>query len=260
MNIEDKRVLVIGDICLDRFIQCEFTRICREAPVPILNKLNVVENFGMAGNVSSNLLSLGVHHDLITTDKNEKISIKSRYVDKKSGHMYFRIDEDITLSDEFDIDTVDISKYNGVIISDYCLGFLNEDIIREICDRHPVTFLDTKRKIGKWANPTFYKINESEWINSDRYENDNVIVTLGENGCRYRGKIYKTPKIQEFDVSGAGDTFIATFAAAYTEQTHNIEICLEAAMIASSNVVSKRGVSVPDYKLKDILDSIYRSY
>ena len=49
------KVLVVGEICVDKFIYCEVKRLSPEAPVPVLTPLHTVENPGMAGNTIENV-------------------------------------------------------------------------------------------------------------------------------------------------------------------------------------------------------------
>lgn len=260
MNIEDKRVLVIGDICLDKFVYCNVERMCPEAPVPLLKQLYYIENLGMSGNVASNLLSLGITCDLITPDRNQYMSRKTRYVDEKTNYMFYRIDEDSLYHERFDINKIDLSKYDAVVISDYNKGFLEKEDICEISDVcksiNIPTFVDTKKPIGDWANPTFYKINEKEWINSTKYKNENVIVTLGSGGCMYKDSIFNTTEHNSFDVSGAGDTFLATLVAGYAME-YSIEMCLYIANIVAGEVVCKKGVSTPSFKITKYKDDLF---
>lgn len=58
-KLEGKRILVIGDLMLDRFIYGEVTRISPEAPVPVVKVTNEIDKLGGAGNVAQNIRSLG---------------------------------------------------------------------------------------------------------------------------------------------------------------------------------------------------------
>ncbi|MHA1537037.1 MAG: PfkB family carbohydrate kinase, partial [Alphaproteobacteria bacterium] len=53
------RVLVVGDVMLDRFVYGEVERISPEAPVPILRVERCQAMLGGAGNVARNLSALG---------------------------------------------------------------------------------------------------------------------------------------------------------------------------------------------------------
>lgn len=64
-KFQDIRVLVIGDIMLDRFMYGKVERISPEAPVPVFKFHHEKKMLGGAGNVAANLTSLGVHCDFI---------------------------------------------------------------------------------------------------------------------------------------------------------------------------------------------------
>ena len=95
-------------------------------------------------------------------------------------------------------------------------------------------------------NYTFIKINEVEWENckGEEYENweDKLIVTMSERGAMYNGKTFPVNNdIEVRDLSGAGDTFMASLVVKYIE-TKNIE---ESILFANHNatiVVQKKGV------------------
>ncbi|TIU86201.1 MAG: bifunctional heptose 7-phosphate kinase/heptose 1-phosphate adenyltransferase, partial [Mesorhizobium sp.] len=52
-------VLVVGDFILDRFVSGVIERISPEAPIPVLHGRGETLNMGGAGNVVSNIVSLG---------------------------------------------------------------------------------------------------------------------------------------------------------------------------------------------------------
>ncbi len=60
------RVLVIGDVMLDRYVEGSVDRISPEAPVPVLRHLSAREMLGGAGNVAANIASLGGAVDLVS--------------------------------------------------------------------------------------------------------------------------------------------------------------------------------------------------
>ncbi len=55
-----QRVLLIGDLMLDRYIYGDAERISPEAPVPVLRTVEQQERVGGAGSVAANLLALGI--------------------------------------------------------------------------------------------------------------------------------------------------------------------------------------------------------
>jgi bifunctional ADP-heptose synthase (sugar kinase/adenylyltransferase) len=239
------RALVIGETCIDKFIYCEALRFSPEAPVPVLTQLEVVENPGMSGNVVRNLQSISqiqikhIHQNQLIT--------KTRFVEKKSNHMFIRFDEGENNIDKF-LNNIDFSIYDFVIVSDYDKGFLSNDDLINISKSCKLSILDSKRKLSPdiIKNFTFIKLNEKELLNNIEFQSfDNIITTLGSAGSMYGGKIYESPNPQEtIDVSGAGDTFTSSFILKYHE-TKDIEQSIIFANKMSSIVVSKRGVSTP---------------
>src|SRR5438270_10751741 len=55
----DKRVLVVGDIMLDRYTWGDVDRISPEAPVPVVRVIHQNDQPGGAGNVAMNIAALG---------------------------------------------------------------------------------------------------------------------------------------------------------------------------------------------------------
>ena len=58
------RVLVLGDLILDRYVSGEVTRISPEAPIPVLSARSSEERIGGAGNVAANLVAMGAAVDV----------------------------------------------------------------------------------------------------------------------------------------------------------------------------------------------------
>ncbi|HXR94282.1 MAG TPA: D-glycero-beta-D-manno-heptose-7-phosphate kinase [Rhizomicrobium sp.] len=64
-RFKDARVLVVGDVMLDRFVYGRVSRISPEAPVPVLAVEREAQSLGGAGNVARNIASLGGQATLI---------------------------------------------------------------------------------------------------------------------------------------------------------------------------------------------------
>jgi len=245
-------VTVIGELCNDIFVYGDARRLSPEAPVPVLTHTHVETNLGMAGNVKQNLLSLDSTLRINLFHQKTEIK-KTRYVDDKSNHMFLRVDEG---EDNIDIFDVNISKGNAiknsdiVIVSDYNKGFLNEETLIEIGKNSKLSIIDTKKKLTKEIIEafSFIKLNEHEYKTNESISNeykDKFIITLGMRGAKHNDIIYPSPSPkQTMDVSGAGDTFTASFILKYKE-TNNISESIVFANLMASIVVSKRGVTTP---------------
>jgi D-beta-D-heptose 7-phosphate kinase/D-beta-D-heptose 1-phosphate adenosyltransferase len=59
------RVLIVGDLILDRYVSGDVTRISPEAPIPILTARRSEERLGGAGNVAANLVAMQAIVDVI---------------------------------------------------------------------------------------------------------------------------------------------------------------------------------------------------
>jgi len=240
------KILIIGESCKDIFHYGYCKRLCPEAPVPVFNSSGIVENGGMAKNTYNNVVALGASADLITNENWELIS-KTRFVDKRTNHMFMRLDENDTGYGKCDLSQIRFRDYEAIIVSDYDKGFLSIEDLQIISVKHHLTFLDTKKKLGNWCkNFTFIKINNIEYertldsIDSDI--NQKLIITQGPNGCLYQNKPYEVPLVEVKDTSGAGDTFVASMCVKYCESS-NIEESLKFANHCATVVVQKKGVA-----------------
>lgn len=156
------KILVVGDVMLDKYYFGEVSRISPEAPVPIAHVLEVKETLGGAANVAHNLALLGCQTSIIGqvgADNHGEIfldKLKSLGVDYSgmtetskptttkirviSGHQQM-IRLDFEDSSELDGATTDkllknfyelLPKFDAVIISDYGKGVCTKKICREI--------------------------------------------------------------------------------------------------------------------------------
>ncbi len=244
------KILVIGEKCIDRFMYCDVSRFSPEAPVPVLNPIEIVENDGMAGNVVRNILAMK-SDSLVSHWYQDEIITKTRFVEKKSNHMFLRLDDGETNISKVELIEErigELSNFNIVIVSDYDKGFMTNDDLLTIGKNSKMSILDSKRKLSKEIvnSFTFVKLNEKESLqNSDLLECKNILVTLGSKGTKFNDEVYPSPNPQEtIDVSGAGDTFTSAFILKYLE-TGDIKTSIIYANEMSSIVVSKRGVAVP---------------
>ena len=240
-------ILVIGDSCIDEYIYCTTDRFCPDAPVPVLKPQSYVCNEGMAGNVADNLRALGANVELITNANQIK---KTRFVDSRTNHMFIRIDEgedDLFSPSQETLDNIVWSNYDAVIISDYCKGYIDEATIKYITEKHPVTFLDTKKLIvDTMENIKFIKINDVEYeFSSDKMADwwkEKMIITRGSKGAEYKDITYPVEEVDVRDTSGAGDTFLAGLVYAYINE-QNIESAIKFANKCATQVVQKKGTA-----------------
>lgn len=217
-----------------------------EAPVPVFLYENEVCVDGMAGNVKNNLISLGVCVDLIC---NKEEIVKERFIDIKTKHHLLRSDYETNIK-PLEIEEIkNLEKYSAIIISDYNKGLINNQNTKFILDnfKGPI-FVDSKKEDLSIFENCFIKINNDEYKKVKKFPNNcELIVTLGSEGALYKNEKIPTKKVQVFDVSGAGDTFISGLVIKYL-LTKDIKSSILFANICSSIVVQKSGTSTVDLK------------
>jgi bifunctional ADP-heptose synthase (sugar kinase/adenylyltransferase) len=171
-------------------------------------------------------------------------------VNQNTNELYLRVDENDT-TNKIDVsDLPDLVKYDAVVISDYCKGFLTEEDISTIASMAKFTILDTKKRLGDWCmDINFIKLNRQEFQNNfgvvkeNDWLFDKIICTLDRGGAMYKTKTFKVESVDSADVSGAGDTFTAGFTKKYLE-TNSIEQSIEYGNYCAGVVVKEKGVSV----------------
>ena len=241
------KVLVIGEECVDKFIYCQIDRLSPEAPVPVLIPIETTSNPGMAGNTIANVKAMS---DASIMNIVQDGITKTRYVDKKTNHMFLRVDEGENNIKPFEwsmpVDMA-LGQADIVIVSDYNKGFLSNTDLKEIARKSTLSILDSKRKLTNdiVKEFSFIKLNELEHLNNPQLTTDNIITTLGKNGAKYKNVLFESPDPQDtIDVSGAGDTFTSAFILKYFE-TKDEKTAIQFANKKASEVVSQRGVVTP---------------
>lgn len=265
-NFDKAKVLVVGDVMLDRYWFGEVTRISPEAPVPVLKVERVDERPGGAANVARNIASLGAHCTLLSVvgadeagdclerlltqhgnvtallyrDNTISTTIKLRAVARQQ--QLLRIDFETQPSHEvLNAKLADFRKKladaDVVILSDYGKGGLAHiaEMIKLTRAAGKPVLIDPKGDdYMRYSGATVLTPNRSEfrevagnWKNeaelNAKAENlrkelklDALLVTRSEEGMSlYReSEVLNEPTQtrEVFDVSGAGDTVIATMA------------------------------------------------
>ena len=253
------KVLVFGDIIIDKYIYGTSTRISPEAPVPVVTYTDEKTTMGGAALVFENLTSLGVNAELY--DALEDHSVKTRII--CDGHYITRIDEDKDADSNAVLERVkqsDFSAYDIVVLSDYDKGTLDnaKQIIKHINKFNCKVIVDPKRYAHDYENAWLVKPNHSEYTKFEFDEWQGNIITT-DAGHSVRATIddveYNIPveSVEVSDVTGAGDCFLASFVYALTKgYTH--KKCLELAVRGSTESVKHAGTYI--LKQEDVEDTV----
>lgn len=164
-SFNDKRILIIGDVMLDLYLNGKVERISPEAPVPIVAVGNRFSRLGGAANVAQNIKALGAEPVLcsiigddsksrdffdllkehgmpdngIVRSKERRTTTKYRIIGNNAQML--RVDDEDTFNltdNEYQalcgkIDKIiDNERIDGIILQDYNKGVLTEKLIRRV--------------------------------------------------------------------------------------------------------------------------------
>jgi rfaE bifunctional protein kinase chain/domain len=263
-RFDDAKILVIGDVMLDRYWFGEVNRISPEAPVPVIKVTRQEERLGGAANVVHNIAVLGAQTTLLSVigtdeaglalkkllaeqdnvtslmhhDSNISTTIKLRALARHQ--QLLRIDFETAPSHEVTHAMLadfrsQVALADVVILSDYGKGTLANisEMIRIARDAGKPVLVDPKgddylryrhatlltpnlsefREVaGSWKSEVEFN-SKAEQLRAD-LALDALLITRSEDGMSlYHGHevLHEPAQTREvFDVSGAGDTVIAT--------------------------------------------------
>ena len=243
------KVLVIGDIIIDKYIYGTSTRLSPEAPVPVVTHERTEETIGGAGLVHSNLLSLGVD-SVLFNEEHEPKSIKTRVL--CDGHYITRIDNDIHSDGEGvlrKVREIDFSDYDYVIMSDYNKGYLDEsvELIKHFNKFGCKVIVDPKDHANHYEGAWLVKPNQQEFQEYFINWQGNIITTQASDNviAKIDNQVYDIPvePVEVSDVTGAGDCFLAGFVYALTKG-YDYQKALELAVRGSTESVKHVGTYI----------------
>jgi D-beta-D-heptose 7-phosphate kinase/D-beta-D-heptose 1-phosphate adenosyltransferase len=243
------KVLVIGDVIIDKYIYGTSTRISPEAPVPVITYIEEKETRGGAGLVYENLKSLGVDVDMFKTQG--QVSVKTRII--CDGHYVTRIDDDAQANGTEvlkQVQETNFSQYDYVLLSDYNKGVLDEarEIIKHINTFNCKVIVDPKENQWFYEGAWLVKPNYSEFesLEFDNWQGNIITTNAGEEVvATIDGKRYEVPvdNLEVADVTGAGDCFLASFVYALTKG-YNYEKAIKIAVQGSTESVKHAGTYI----------------
>ena len=243
------KVLVIGDVIIDKYIYGTSTRISPEAPVPVITYIEEKETRGGAGLVYENLKSLGVDVDLFETQG--QVSVKTRII--CDGHYVTRIDDDAQANGTEvlkQVQETNFSQYDYVLLSDYNKGVLDEarEIIKHINTFNCKIIVDPKENQWFYEGAWLVKPNYSEFesLEFDNWQGNIITTNAGEEViATIDGKRYEVPvdNLEVADVTGAGDCFLASFVYALTKG-YDCEKAIKVAVRGSTESVKHAGTYI----------------
>lgn len=277
------KILIIGDFALDEMIFGNTERISREAPVLILEHYETKQILGAASNAANNVSklnngkvsALGVYGadfqgkklleilkenkidtSLMVLDKSRKTTTKTRIsgsCNQSITQQIVRIDRQTKapLSSDIEAKVIEniknnISKFDGIILSDYQIGCLTNNVIKTAIEEakkyNKIIVADIQNDMQRYKGVSAITPNQPDaekqvgfFVKDDetlklageklisQLECEKVLLTRGENGMALFEKTDDGIKLEKvsaynkkevFDVTGAGDTVVAGFTLA----------------------------------------------
>jgi len=296
------KIMVVGDIMMDRFIWGKVSRISPEAPVPVVVVEKETLLFGGAANVVHNIHALGGNvfllgvvgedemgerllEDLaqagvetrgVLVEQGRQTTMKTRII--AHHQQVVRIDRETTgplasstLRGLSELLKGSLKHVDGVVLSDYGKGVLTRGLIhstiRRAREARRFVLADPKLK-----NFSFYKgarvvtpntaeassasgmpitdlasLKKAGRLLMRKLRCDALVITRGEEGMAIfesHQEPFLVPTVAKevYDVTGAGDTVIATMALALASGA-NVKEAAGLANYAAGIVVGKMGTA-----------------
>lgn len=297
------RVLVLGDIMLDRYVFGEVRRISPEAPIPVLRAQRAQRVLGGAGNVATNVVALGAQAILVglvgddaagrevadavaatnggvtmhgVNEPGRPTTVKTRFM--SGSHQLLRLDEETTVHVGGAASDALLAAYaqalpgcDIVVLSDYAKGVLSDRVLANAIAQaraagKPVIADPKRLDFTAYAKVTVLTPNELEVTAAtgiavhddagavaagqaalDASGADAVLVTRSEKGLTLVRRAapplhLPTHALEVADVSGAGDTLMASFAVMLASGAGLAEAA-RIANVAAGLSVAKQGTA-----------------
>lgn len=264
-EVAGARVLVVGDVMLDRYWFGEVDRISPEAPVPVVRVARREDRLGGAANVARNIVSLGGHASLIgligsdeagsrivqlssedgvqadlVVDQDLPTTLKMRVLGRQQQLLRIDFEEtpsELALSMLHEAVLKALAEHDVLVLSDYAKGALShvEPLIAAANAAGVPVLVDPKgddyrryrgaalvtpnrsemqQAVGRWT--TEAELAERAERLRGELDLEALLVTRSEQGMSLftaAGHDHVDAQAHEvFDVSGAGDTVLATLA------------------------------------------------
>jgi D-glycero-beta-D-manno-heptose-7-phosphate kinase len=293
-RMRGRRLGVLGDWMLDRYVWGTANRISPEAAVPVVDFVKESDCLGGAGNVAANLAALGarvegfgaagrdeagasllkrmrelkISEKGILEDATRQTTVKTRIIARQQQVVRIDREDKALLTEKFEAILLKralsaLPKLDAVVISDYDKGVVTDSLAEQIlatCVRSDVpVFIKPKwSRLTKYRGATVVAVNRKEAeflvtetldtedsLNSagrkllEHFGSSGVLITRGDKGLDLfersephafhvaaskqelpMGKIglsparEMSPGRQVYDLTGAGDTVLATMALA----------------------------------------------
>ena len=293
-EVADCKILVVGDIMLDKYVVGTVDRISPEAPVQVVNVFDEFSTLGGCGNVISNLRELGASvscisrigsdipgyeiiqkisnlnvEDFIVRDPNIKTTLKERIVANHRMTQLVRVDRESLekldpkkINYDFNYEDSIERTHDIIIVSDYNKGVITKGLF-ELLNTTKIPIIVDPKPANSYLYDKVFMITPNDKEYQEMFDNqliqcEYILRTLGRDGMQLINE-EETVKIQStpvdvYNVSGAGDTVVAVMSLCIAMGINVIDSA-KISNEAARYVVQQPGTSVVP---KDIFNKILK--
>ena len=313
-SLKDRKVLLVGDVMLDEYLEGDADRISPEAPIPIVKVAESRLLLGGAGNVARNIATLGgkphlvgirgvdakgeVLQGILGTEgvdssiialRDRPTTLKTRVIARNQQMLRIDHEESAPLSQHDTAAILEavkavIDDFPVLVVSDYGKGVVTRDLmrglfsLRDASASRPRILVDPKTPNyplyeGAYIlTPNTKETSEAANLPAGSQEeilaagkailaklrSEHLLTTLGAKGMALfvsANEVWHIPTAARkvFDVTGAGDTVMATLALCLAAGTGLLDSCILANYAAGLVVADVGASTVAPATLKKLL-------
>lgn len=214
-----KKILVVGDVGIDRYVEGLVERISPEAPVPVVLVESETLKLGLAANVADNIKALGgtpfvtgvvgkdraaedfrkllrsrkIASNHLVTDPKRRTVLKERVVSERQQLLRIDYETSGEISSKVENDLIRqvkslIEQCDAVILEDYAKGLMSQRVyleaFRHATRRGKITAVDPNRKtpVGFYRGATLLTPNtkEAEELSGIQIRDEESLVAAGQ--------------------------------------------------------------------------------
>lgn len=203
-KFDGAKILVIGDVMLDRYWFGDVKRISPEAPVPVLRVTKMEERPGGAANVARNIAALGAQVTLLSVVGADEAGVALENLLNEHGNLTAQLHRDDSISTIVKLRAV--ARHQQLLRIDFETAPSHEVLHAVMTDfrtRLPQADVVILSDYGKGG-----LVHIAEMIQLARAAGKKVLVDpKGDDYARYHGATLLTPNLNEFrEVAGSWKT------------------------------------------------------
>jgi len=196
-RLSSLRILVVGDMMLDRYWIGNVTRVSPEAPVPVVNVMDVKECAGGAGNVAANVASLGPRCELLSFIGDDDAGRRLNHLLASAGvDRHLHIEPNGRTTEKLRI----VSRNQQLLRADFESRPTAELLAQSVADYRDLSHGVNSIVISDYGKGGLAHIEQMIRVARDR-QIPIIVDPKGADYSRYQGATLVTPNRDEFELA-----------------------------------------------------------